>query len=60
MLMTIKPIAPFGVEFQDEAFFLRGHLASFEARVEVINPTETATLTCSVETYKVQKKLMRG
>ena len=47
----LKPISPFGVELQDKAFLLRGHLAPLEARVEVINPTQPATLTCAVETY---------
>lgn len=35
----VKPISPFGVELKHQALFLRGHLASFEARVQVINPS---------------------
>jgi hypothetical protein len=48
----VKPISPFGVKLKHKALFLRGHLASFEARVQVINPSQPATLTGSVQTYK--------
>lgn len=48
---NFKPISPFGVKFQHKALFLRSHLASFETRMEVIDPTQPATLSCSFQTY---------
>lgn len=47
-IYNLKPIAPFVVKFQDKFFLLRGHLATFKARVKVINPTQPAALACSV------------
>lgn len=45
------PVAPARVEVEDEALFLGGHAAAFEAGVEIVNPAQPAALACSVETY---------
>jgi hypothetical protein len=37
------------MELEDEAFFMRSHASTLEARVEVIDPSETAALSCAVE-----------
>lgn len=51
-VLFFKPVSPFGVKLKHQALLLRGHLASFEARVQVIDPPQPATLAGSVQTYK--------
>ena len=41
------------MELEDEAFFMRSHASTLEARVEVIDPSETAALSCAVEACMV-------
>jgi hypothetical protein len=41
------------MELEDEAFFMRSNASTLEARVEVIDPSETAALSCAVEACMV-------
>lgn len=54
MIEWIKPISPLGMEFEHEVFLLGSHAAAFETGVEVINPTQPATLSCSIKTYNIK------
>lgn len=48
-----KPVSPFGLKFNHKPLFIGSHLAMFKARVEVINPTQPATLSSSFQTYNI-------
>lgn len=41
------------MELEDEAFFMRSHTSTLEARVEVIHPSEAAAFSCAVEACMV-------
>jgi hypothetical protein len=41
------------MELEDEAFFMGSHASTLKARVEVIDPSETAALSCAVEACMV-------
>jgi hypothetical protein len=47
------------MELEDEAFFMGSHASTLKARVEVIDPSETAALSCAVEAlYRLGASLL--
>lgn len=42
------------MEFEHKVFFLRSHATALETGVKVVDPTQPATLSCSIETYNMK------
>lgn len=47
---AVEPVAPAGVEVDDEALLLRRDAAALEAGVEVVDPAQATALSGPVET----------